>query len=1294
MATAEEGGATATTITNSTYGGGGVGGKFRKKPFRKQTTPYDRPSTSLRANNNENNNSWLTKLVVDPASKLISYGANRFFASVFRRRLTSPQPPQPLPPPVQAEVNHEVDEGHQGATSNNQYGAKESTGGECSQPINGSSSNRISELEQLLKQKTFTRSEIDHLTDLLRSRAMEVSLGDECRKNEEVGSDFGTHPQIGSGPVDENRNERIRSHGVHEDDIASPAELAKAYMGSRPLKVSPSTLGMHIQVGREDTGLLNSTPFAPKSPIMAMTTKTSVSLGAPENGFITPRSRGRSAIYNMARTPYSRFHPTSTVKGSGVDNNVLSRPSMSPSSLSLVERDDKFESKSMTLKRRSSALDDDVGSVGPIRRIRPKPNLLAPRIPQGSHGVRIGSAKQKFPLIGDTNHMLSRTVGENENNSTPSTSYAGVPSKSSEVAARILQHLENLTPKEKSPESKFKAAQEKSPFKLTPGMLRGQALRSMESSKALMDVQDDHKLEYRSNPTLPDARDSTSRKDGRVEENGPIPSSMWNPVQNNNSAASLKASGTGTGTSDSVVLTGASQPPHKKRAFRMSALEDSFEQDDLHCNGIEPRPFSERSRPMEVPFKDSNPPGEDPKFVKTTVQPEVKSPPGLVIRQTGELGDPSSVKVGEGSSRIAFPASEEPSAAPHSAVLPQSGATFDKPKEARNPPPLFSFSSKVADKFQPLASESSSRAPESKLEISSSLVNISAPTGSQSVIPESNKSDLLNPLKAAEGIGKSDAAASNGPLFPKPPSMSFTAASSNDTDQITNGDAFLFTPSTSAPNAASTGTGTSTSATSTGSIFGSAVVPTNFAAPIAKLSAPIDSQPKAEINQSSGNTSSSHPTIAASSGSSIFGFTSSTSSSTGNNLQGSLFGSASKSFGSGDGTGSQGVSVQSVSSASLPSFGINNSSSFGSAFSNSQVFNPSSTFGFSSAASSSDAIAVVATTEPTSNLPQFGASSTVVSESTAVSSSSNASPGIFGFGLNSSTNAAAAVGSSNGSNPNPSLFSFAASSSPVTAPVTNTSSSFSSSSAGIFNFSAITSPSSSAMNSNSSSNSSSTTAPSNVFGTSWQSPTTSSIFGSTFTSSSGPSPSTGFLFATSSSTSSAPTNAAPSIFSSSTGASSSPVFSFTSPSASALSTPPQSVFGFAASSPGNNDQMNAEDSMAEDPVQSSAAAAFGQPPISRSSSSVSVFGQQPAVSPSPPGFMFGQTVQPQANPFQFGGQQNQAAPLASTPNPNPNPFQASSSLEFNSGGSFSLGSGGDKSGRRIVRINKNRNRKK
>lgn len=107
--------------------------------------------------------------------------------------------------------------------------------------------------------------------------------------------------------------------------------------------------------------------------------------------------------------------------------------------------------------------------------------------------------------------------------------------------------------------------------------------------------------------------------------------------------------------------------------------------------------------------------------------------------------------------------------------------------------------------------------------------------------------------------------------------------------------------------------------------------------------------------------------------------------------------------------------------------------------------------------------------------------------------------------------------------------------------------------------------------------------------------------------------------------------------------------------------------------------MNMEDSMAEDTVQAVHSSILPAP----------VFGQQQPVSP-PAGFMFGSNAAAGANQFQFGAQQNLSTPQS------PSPFQASGSLDFTAGGgSFSLGTGGgDKSGRKIVKINRNKQRRK
>ncbi|KAL6545429.1 hypothetical protein OROGR_009303 [Orobanche gracilis] len=1243
MATAEEGGTTANT-TSSSYGGRGAGGKFRKKPFHRQTTPYDRPSTALRGN--DNNSSWLKKLVVEPASKLISFSAGRFFASFLHKRLPPPPPPQP------PEVEVGVTEGGQGTVLNSQDGAHEPSGGGYSQPMNLSSSNGISELEHLLKQRTFTRSEVVHLRELLQSRAVELSFGDVGQINEDNAFDFARRRQFASGRVEENRNGGNRSSAlmstpivnskVLEDDNASPAELAKAYMGTRPSKVPPPVLGIRSRVGRED--LLGSLPSASGSPIMALSKKTPGIMAAPDNGFMTPRSRGRSAIYNMARTPYSKVHLTSSLKGSGTNSNGYAGPSMSSSFL--PESNEKLGSRPVSSKRRSSVLDDELGSIGSIRRIRQKSNLLASRLPPTSttHGVGVGPhAKQKLQLIGEPSHKLSKDVGENENESVPSTSYGHVPSKSNEVAAKILQHLEKMTPKERSSESKLVARRDKSPLKLIPSMLSGQALRSMEdvdSSKLMLDLQDDHKLGDRSNATLDEARNFSMQKQEKVEENGPkqsvAPSEKWSRVANIDSVVSAKASMPSSSASVSISKTGASQPPQKKRAFRMSAKEDYFDQDDdAHCNGPASKPLSGKQGPTESSLTDPSKvaPFEEHRLVKPSIQPVDQPHLDIISGKTNESNS-GAVTLGEVSSVFSLPVSEGTMVAPQSAILPLPVAAFDKSKEENNHP-LFGFYSKVVKTVASLPSESS-KGTEFKIESSSSLVNVSASIDSKTKIPQLEESSHLNLFKAGDVNGKSvpvPSVASSGPsLSSSHPLVSFSAASSYDTNQISKGSAFPVP----------TSTGTSTPATSSDNMFGlEAAKPSSLGGfqfglpvvnPATSLSAASTTSAseaamgsKAEMVPNHGSSTSSLLSAGAfaatsSASNSTYGISSSVGSGAPNTLQGPLFANATKPVG----FGLQDNSTQPVLSAdALAAFNTSsNTTSFGSSRM-SQVSNPSTSFAFSPHASSED-----------KSVFKFGATAT---EGSAVCSSSGATTGIFG-----SSNAP--------------LFTTA----PGSAPLTTTASSLTSSSA----FTTAT-VGSSLVSPNSLASSSSNAPSISVFGSSWQCPNPSPAFGSsTYTGSH----STGSLF---SPVSSAPTT---SVFNP---PSSNSIFPFTAPSPSFLSSPSASVGQHSFGASASPDQMNAEDSMSEDPVQQ-------QQQQQHQFSAVSPMFGQPAPSST---FTFGLQ---QPGPFMFAGQQNQIAPPQ-----NPSPFQASGSLEFSAGGNFSLGSGGgEKSGRKIVKISRSKNRKK
>ncbi|XP_051142740.1 nuclear pore complex protein NUP1 [Andrographis paniculata] len=1262
MATAEEGGSPSNNMASS-YGGGGVGGKFRKKLSRKQPTPYDRPPTAYRggANNNGNTSSgWMTKLFVAPASKLISYGANRFFSSVFRKRL-----PPPPPPPQPPEVNNDVTDGVQGTVLNVQESLQEPADGTFSVPSKPRS-NEMHELEQLLKQKTFSRSEISHLTKLLQSKALEAPAGDDDQRNEVTASDINGHDQLKASPLDENRNFGIRSATAHvrnskvlEDDIATPAELAKAYMGSRPSKGS-SVLGVRHQGGTEDTGLHSNAPFTPKMPLNSLTNKTPVGLAASENVLITPRSRGRSAIYNMARTPYSRAHPTSIFKGSRSNSSGNTGPSLSSSTLSPLVNGEKLESQPMTLKRRSSVLNDEIGLFGSVRRTRQKSNLLASKNHEITHGMGFNShTNQKLQLIGEPSHKVLQAGRETESESILTTSRACVPSKSTEVAARIFQHLEKLTPKEKSSESKLGSAREKSQMKLTSGMLTGQTSRSMEDvdpSKLLMGDPHDHKLGDTSTATLPVTRNFSSQKARNIEENGPkepvVPSGIWNPVMKNDSAGSLQTS-FGANKTIEYVEHGTTQPPPKKRAFRMSAQEDSLEPDDeVHSNGLAPTLFSEKIEPVKAPVTDSKPaPPEVSKSVETAIQ------------------------------------ASEVAVVSHSAIPPFKFATSEKPVESTSSP-VFSPSSKFSDKFPALPSESNTK--ESAVESSSRLFNVSTSAGSQLKIPDLDKSGHLSPPKAGDTNNKSDTV-----LHGKGEHVTgFSSAAFDHINQASTGSGFFFASTPSISNIAPSGLSSSTSTTtSSGSILGLSAKPSNLegqnfkfgtsvdpttSAPVASVSnitEPAEVKPKVDTNPSPGSTVIPNSSVTAQPAANpeksiTFGLGSSVNTTS---VPGSLFSSASKSTESGAGTLSQGASlsftpptlspgtvsqgtpVLSVSSASAPLFSMNGNAS-GSSFSNPKV---SPAFSFSSSAASSTTT-VAPGSGQSASVFKFGGSP--VTEGNVVSSSSASTPS-FGFGFGSGSGSGS--GTSSTSTTDSALinsatalpkFNFGGNSSVLAGSSTSATS-------GIFTFGGSSSTASAAVNTGSSSSAA------NVFGSGWQS-SGSSNFGSSSTTS-------GFSFGASSASAAAST--APMSFNSHAGATQSPFFSFNaaataSPSLPAASppvfgNPPVNAFGSTL----GNDQMNAEDSMAEDPVQSS------------------LFGQ-PSVSPAAPssGFTFGSTAPSQPNnPFMFASQQNQAAP------PNPSSFQGTGSLELTAGGSFSLGSGaGDKSGRRIVKVNRSKYKKR
>ncbi|KAK7391556.1 hypothetical protein VNO78_19972 [Psophocarpus tetragonolobus] len=1294
-------------------GGAGAGGKFRKRPFRSktQTTPYDRPPASLRNPNSKNG--WLSKLV-DPAHRLITYSAHSLFSSLFRKRL----------PPPSSETEREVRSNLQEESAfdaNNSSGLQQGPFGTSDAQINCSDGGGLTELEKLLKQKTFTRSEIDHLTGLMHSRTVDAPVREEEKGTKMVPSDpmsmsgrkeYLKTPALENGTKSSLAVSPLVTSSFTLENVSSPAELAKSYMGSRPSMVSSSILGVQTSALREDPTLINRESSPLKSPIMSIVPRPTRHAAVHENGFLTSRSRGRSAIYSMARTPYARVYRTSALKGGG--HAVEGEPSSS--SQSALDHDVLSRSKQGAIKRRSSLLDNDIGSVGPVRRIRQKSNLLYSKgscLPiSGSSsfvttsGMVMDAAQQPLlsmqkPIPLDQvkhGHMnLSK-----ENVDVPSSSFPPLPSKSSETASKILQQLDKLvSPKEKKSELRLPIMNDNSPTKLSPSMLRGQALRSMEmvdSSKFL-----DH-IHGNSSASAQDQKLNSQRdkvEDGPLKLVAPsdgllplVTTAAPNPRNQLLSSAQL---------GDSFMIKSVTDPPQKKRAFHMSAHEDCLDlDDDAYPNGAVSS-FSpvEKEITSSTAVLEKSTSGTEANAQENPSALSVMPPKSSTVDGEAHVGTANESRVGEKVDVSTFTTSStlDPTFKPViAATLTSFG--FDKPASSNGSiakPPLFTFGNKVASPAEFMApgapsEEITKSGPVFGLEkaVSSKEAVTDAPladfgsnknvnkvppkpfTASSSVGGESPflKFGAYSDSKLGSSISLTTVAGSTDPMPIVRVSDNGNTETNKDTGSSVRASELaisstastsLLTPSKSIFNFGHN------SSQSNGSLFSKPSF-SSFPPPVSNnftsqnifssssattssgLSTSADSTGScmATITPAtivSSNSSCYTPPVASSSpATSFFKFGSSHAPSTG--LPVSPSGSEPLETKSRQDTGIGSLSSTAFSSSSAASgiFGFS-SSAMTTVNSQSQSYvigtNNGSVLGANSGSVlGANSGSVLGAQASVTNGFATSTQNQSVPLSSTTSSPSFGLTGSTAFSLSSSfpsSSSVACAASSAGS----SLF-------PSSSPATN-----------VFNsgstFGLSTSSSSSAVNSVSSNSNTSST----LFGSSWQ--PSQSQFGSTFS----PSSSSGFAFGTTS----AASGSSPSLFFS-TSSASTPQFPFSS---AAGSTSTQPAFG--STNPGLtfgslpvNNQMGMEDSMAEDTVQATPPAA-------------SLFPQQPP--PVQSNFVFGAPTPSGASPFQFGSKQN-IAPQ------NPSPFQASGSL----GGSFSLGTGGgDKAGRKIVKV-KHKQRKK
>ncbi|XVE68569.1 hypothetical protein DITRI_Ditri09bG0078700 [Diplodiscus trichospermus] len=1291
--------ATGREESNPYDGGLGAGGKFRKRPFKRttQTTPYNRPPTAIRnPSGSGDRNGWLSKLV-DPAQRLITSSAHRFFASVFRKRL----PPPPQVP--ESDTNQEARENPPVATSKCTQDPHVEQGAfmQCENPGNVPDEGGVAELEKILKQKTFTRSEIYRLTSLLQSRTADIPGGNEEKMSEvKPVVSHGQKEEFPKTPVRENvtENHLISTPAVTstflEEDVASPAELAKAYMGSRPSKVPVSMLGLHNQVPRGDSALLSNRIIPSKSPTMSLVQRSSGQFGGLGNGFVTPRSRGRSAVYSMARTPYSRVNSAAFLKGSGKASDAFGGPSSSAQSA--WEQNRRSGSRQGVLKCRSSVIDNDIGSVGPIRRIRQKSNLLS------SKNLSLpASAGPLSTFVAGTSSAGLDALAENGDNSAPGTSFTPVPSKSSEVASKILQQLDKLV-----------SPGEKPPAKSSPSMVCGHAPKSLQNAGSPKFPENMHDIDKSSGfqTALPDIQNSVAHKCDKVKENGstmvvalsdksvPLVNGVVTySLMKDNNEPSIKA------FDSSVVKSVVQLSQQKRQAFQMSAHEDYLDLDnDDYPNGAASATFDKGKERLDKRVIESKSAASEAILVEKPSSPEVKPISSYAFSAKPELRTSDGSSVVESNADITFPVTQvATSSLPTAFLVSQSTSTTNKDvvfKESKAASPMVSFGEKVAPAKQSAAAAPTfgfslayvadvssasgssgvklATSSDQKLENSSS----SAATAPATLPDKTEKENNLNGnfFRTAEtaissavstssagsifkfGASKNGSTLNNGSLASSPFSFSSPSPSlvpnigQSSSSSSTSYMSLITNSGTSA--AATTFTTANVSISGTSSPSVEASVPSFTAAPVFKFAS--SGEPSTSVSTLSAteaktqDTSSSNVTIVpfgstsafTSYGSNIFGGTNSVTgslSSTSCSTTAVVSSSVNSSF--------SGVSSAITSSASgffSSTFSTVTSTGNG-IFGGTSASTGTSTsvFGGTSLSVASTGSSIFSTTSAVTSAGSNIFGFTAPSESTTTTHAQGLNP----FNAINTQASAAGTGIGTSTPSMPIQFSSSASS-PSFGLVGNTT--FSSGSS-VFGSSAyVAKPFGSGVTFGMSSSPSETNSMSSgTFGSNWQAPKTP-IFGSS---------SSVFSFGTSASVT-APSSA-PTLFGSSTGASSSSIFSFTS----AAATTSEPVFGSTPSS--NNDQM--EDSMAEDTVQAS-------PPT------VPTFGQLP-ITPSSSGFIFGASNPSGASSFQFGSQ-----PSIGTPQ-NPSPFQASGSLEFGAGGSFSLGTGGgDKSGRKIVKVRRQR----
>ncbi|XP_028753908.1 LOW QUALITY PROTEIN: nuclear pore complex protein NUP1 [Neltuma alba] len=469
----------------------GAGGKVRRLlPRKPPATPYSRPPESSRRR-------WISKLV-DPACRLIAGQATRIFPSFFSKTSFTPALPAPTSATedqgkwLTGKESHRDDRQKGDLHDGTFKSAETESTGEIDNKLRSSSGfilhgqdengehseNNLSEIEQLVKGKRFSRDEIHRLMEIIKSRAGDLPNAVQGEENVSLTVRNDNKDLILSHDIPKMSNEQrhedlsgalwgsstpLERSNVQDDIGASPIEIAKAYMGSRAFEAGPSSKST---VHTVESSVLHGNEAAIKPYVPSLTPKTSACWpgAVVQDSFTTPRSQTRGyGLHNFPRTPYSR-----TILSKSKSRSIHMQGNYSHMSSTPLH-----QSQTMYLqdKSRGDALEGGYGSVGPIRRIRHKTGVESSSrrpaytpSPLNVSGQKESSDVREGFLPAFTKSLEPDKTGYTHKfhslDNKPEGSGVALPTvhmHTSLMARRILEHIDRNppTPQQKSAELKL-----------------------------------------------------------------------------------------------------------------------------------------------------------------------------------------------------------------------------------------------------------------------------------------------------------------------------------------------------------------------------------------------------------------------------------------------------------------------------------------------------------------------------------------------------------------------------------------------------------------------------------------------------------------------------------------------------------------------------------------------------------------------------------------------------------------------------------------------------------------------